>query len=151
MFNIDNYFDLFSIPTEFNINKELLFSRFIELQNKYHPDKQINKLQSEKILLAQLSQEINKAYKILLNDKTRAEYLLKLQGITINQEEGNNVNPDPIMLSYILDISENPELYNIAELKEQCLENFYLLFKESNLQEAAKNIIKLQYLEKIHS
>lgn len=149
MFDSQNYFELFKIKQDFFIDKKLLYDNFIELQKLFHPDKQINKSNSEKLAAISLSQIINKAYDILNDDKKRAEYLLFLHDIIINQEEGNNISLDPILLNEILEINENPKNFDILSLKEECWNEFRSNFSEKNFSKAGQAIIKLQYLNKI--
>ena len=149
MFNPGNYFDLLGIKQGFNIDQETLYQNYLKLQRLFHPDKQINKSHSEKIIAIEYTANLNKAYETLKNDKTRAEYLLSLHNIIVNQEENNNVNPDPIMLSEILELSEDPNSQDIEKMKAECLESFKHNFDHQNLQTAAQAIIKLQYLSKI--
>ena len=149
MFNNQNYFELFKIKQYFLIDKQILYENFIELQKLFHPDKQINKSNVEKSVAIKLSQIANKAYDILNDDKKRAEYLLFLTGIVINQEEGNNIEADPLMLLEILEISENPQDYNLDSLIEESWNNFKDNFANKDFTKAAQAIIKLQYLNKI--
>ena len=149
MFNNQNYFELFKIKQDFLIDKQILYENFIELQKLFHPDKQINKSNVEKSVAIKLSQIANKAYDILNDDKKRAEYLLFLTGIVINQEEGNNIEADPLMLLEILEISENPQDYNLDSLIEESWNNFKDNFANKDFTKAAQAIIKLQYLNKI--
>lgn len=149
MFNNQNYFELFKIKQDFLIDKQILYENFIELQKLFHPDKQINKSNVEKSVAIKLSQVANKAYDILNDDKKRAEYLLFLTGIVINQEEGNNIEADPLMLLEILEISENPQDYNLDSLIEESWDNFKDNFANKDFTKAAQAIIKLQYLNKI--
>ncbi len=147
----DNYFNLLNLVPKFEIDKENLYSNYIKLQQVFHPDKQQNKSKSEKLVTMEYAAKINKAYQILNDDKKRAEYLLFLEGIIINQEENNNIQPDSLMLNEILEMSENPEGYDISLMKTECWEAFQNSYAEGNLQTAAQFIIKLQYLNKIKS
>ncbi len=149
MFNNQNYFELFKIKQGFFIDKQILHKNFIELQKLFHPDKQINKSNVEKLATIKLSQIANKAYDILNDEKKRAEYLLFLNGIVINQEEGNNIEADPLMLIEILEISETPQDYNLDSLKQESWNNFKDNFANEDFAKAAQAIIKLQYLNKI--
>ncbi len=144
----DNFFILLNIPQEFEIDFERLEKNYVKLQQLFHPDKQVNKTKAEKLFALELAAKINKAYGVLKDDKKRAEYLLSLHGIIINQEEGNNIDPDKSMLLEILEISEDPLGYDIAKMKEKCWENFKLEFAKGSYKEAAQAIIKLQYLNK---
>ena len=148
---MSNFFNLLNLEQIFDIDKDELHKNYIKLQQVLHPDKQINKSHVEKIMAMEYATKLNNAYQTLSDDKKRAEYLLSLDGIIINQEEGNNVAPDPIMLNEILEISENPESYNISLMKEEAWNIFKRNYIKRDLQEAAQSLIKLQYLNKIKS
>lgn len=145
----DNYFTMLNLPQEFDIDQNKLYKNYIKLQQILHPDKQVNKTRFEKILTLEYTAKVNQAYQTLKNDKKRAEYLLYLEGIIINQEEGNNIHPDPAMLLEILEISEDPKDYDISVMKHECWRVFKQYYAEKDLKSAAQGIIKLQYLNKI--
>lgn len=149
MSNQLNYFNLLGIEKDFDIDKEVLYKNFLELQKLYHPDKLINKPHIEKIASLSLASRINQAYETLNDDKKRAEYLLLLENIVINQEFGNNINPAPEMLIEILELSEDKDIEKIELLKEEAWGKFKYNYQIKNLKEAAQAIIKLQYLNKI--
>lgn len=143
-----NYFNLLSVARNFDLDKNQLHSNYIALQHLLHPDKYINKTKSEKLLAIEYTSKLNKAYQTLNDDKSRAEYLLFLEGIIINQED-NNVHPDPMMLHEILELNEDPEGCNIPSMKEECLEGFKEHYSKGQFEAAAQEIIRLQYLSKI--
>jgi Fe-S protein assembly co-chaperone HscB len=143
-----NYFELLGVQQDFDIDKDLLHKNYIKLQQLLHPDKSINKPNSEKILVMEKSSHVNEVYNILNNDKKRAEYLLLLKDIVINQEE-SNVQPDPGMLMEMLEINENPEGYNIAKMKLDCIEKFKESYAKGLFELSAKEIIRLQYLDSL--
>jgi molecular chaperone HscB len=149
MFKGDDYFIMFNLEQKFDIDQKLLQENYLKLQQICHPDKQINKTNSERIFLLKYASKLNDAYETLKDDKRRAEYLLFLNGIIINQEEGDNVKPDPIMLSEILEISEDPENFAFTDIQEELWQNFKDSYNKKDLQAAAQQIIKLHYLSKI--
>ena len=83
-----NYFELFELEVIFNIDKNLLLDKYIELQKKYNPDKAESEVELYK--RTSIASEVNAAYKTLKNDYLRASYILKLKGIDIHQDEGRN-------------------------------------------------------------
>lgn len=149
MFKGDNYFIMLNLEQKFDIDQKLLQENYLKLQQVCHPDKQINKTNSERIFLLEYTSKLNDAYETLKDDKKRAEYLLYLNGIILNQEEGNNVKPDPIMLSEILEMSENPENFTLNKVEQELWQNFSDSYNKKDLQTAAQQIIKLHYLSKI--
>ncbi|QCI26983.1 Fe-S protein assembly co-chaperone HscB [Buchnera aphidicola (Thelaxes californica)] len=74
-----NYFQMFNFPVIFNLNIQEIKKKFYQLQKKYHPDLSIyNKKEKNINKLLLLSSTVNKAYNILKNPITRAEYLISL-------------------------------------------------------------------------
>lgn len=146
-------FDLFDLRPCFKIDQEKLRCKYLALQRECHPDQMVNKIET-----SNHSIKINQAFKILNNERMRAEYLLKLQGLVVNSEY-DNVKLSRIELLEILEIREkideeiSPEklellAHKIATAKDNFFENFdYLL--ENNPDMAAKITIKARYFEKI--
>ena len=66
-----NYFNIFGIPEEFDIDYIKLTTRYIELQRQHHPDRGGPVLPFD----------LNQAYEILKDDIARAEHLLFSKGI----------------------------------------------------------------------
>ena len=149
MFN--NFFELLNIKQSFEIDQEDLYNHYIKLQSLLHPDKLNSKSRAEKIIAIEAASKLNEAYYILKDDKKRAEYLLFLNNIIINQETDNNISPDPMMLNEILELSEDPDFKLISEKKDECWNIFKENYSKNILNQAAQAIIKLQYLNKIHS
>ena len=155
---LDNYFNILNLEENFDIDKESLYQNYIKLQQAFHPDKAINKSHVEKMQVLEFTVTLNKAYQILNDNKLRAEYLLSLNNIHINKEEPN-INPDPVMLNDMLDLSEEIIEANLEQLKairarvNEQIEECWISFKEnyaiSSFEDAASAIIKLQYLNKI--
>ena len=139
MSNEFNYFELLSLKEEFNIDKDIL----------YHPDKLLNKSHIERLAALELASKINHAYETLNDDKKRAEYLLFLKDIVINQETGNNIIPESGMLAEILELSEDANQGIIETLKQEAWNMFKLNYEQKNFEQAAQAIIKIQYLNKL--
>lgn len=147
--NLENFFELLAIQQSFDINKDQLYVNLIKAQQYIHPDKTITKSNLEKIEAAELSRKINLAYQVLLDDKKRAEHLLCLSGIYVNQED-SNVKPTDELLNEIFKLSEEGIMPEELKLKQQeSIDDFREKFLAGKLQEAAQAIIKLQYLNKV--
>jgi molecular chaperone HscB len=94
---------LFGIQKDPKIALKELTRRFRNIQNEIHPDKFCNKSIKEQELSADWSSLVNKAYKILQMPLSRGEYLLKLHGITL--PEDNTIN-DPEFLMEMMERNE---------------------------------------------
>lgn len=79
-----DYFELLSLAKNYGIDKNLLRKNYLLAQAKYHPDKAVNQQQRKEYL--DLSMQINEAFKTLEDDYLRAEYLLGIHGVIINEE-----------------------------------------------------------------
>lgn len=88
-----NYFDLFGLAEEFNVDHAALVSRFQELQKQLHPDKFASQPDSERRWSMQAASFVNEAYQTLGDDLKRAIYILKLQGVSIDEETDTQMSP----------------------------------------------------------
>jgi len=76
-----DYFQLFSLPEQFDIDTKLLEANFRKIQSTSHPDRFVSANASEKLASMQLATLSNEAYGTLKNAARRAKYLLEKQGI----------------------------------------------------------------------
>ena len=146
-----NYFELFLLPIDFEINLDELEKKYFEFQNQFHPDKSsIDEI--EKSIL------INKAYEILADDFLRACYILQLKGIDIRNDE-KAIKIDIATLETVLELQE--EIIKITNkdkikiLQEKLNGEIKLLinsavncFKGSDINLAAQFLVKAKYLKK---
>ena len=82
-----NYFELFSLPTDFSIDKTQLSQTYRDLQKQYHPDKFAMQDDKTRLQAMQKSTEINDAFETLKDSCLRAQYILKLSGLDIELEQ----------------------------------------------------------------
>jgi molecular chaperone HscB len=83
----ENYFELLQIDRGFSIDLEALESNYLRLQQIYHPDKAQNSTERSKFL--NISSSLNFAYKTLVSDLARAEYLLFLEDLSLKDVQLN--------------------------------------------------------------
>lgn len=93
MINID-YFTLFGIKAIFTQDNTALKVRYLELQQKMHPDNFVNAQSFEKQLANQYAAIINEAYQTLKCPLQRAIYLLKLKGVDTQSETDTAMPPE---------------------------------------------------------
>ncbi len=82
-----NYFELFGLPIQFELDGSLLSSQFRALQKRFHPDNFATASERDRLMAVQQAAQINDAYQTLKDPLRRAEYLLSLQGIEMNAEQ----------------------------------------------------------------
>ncbi|MDF0534245.1 co-chaperone HscB [Shewanella sp. A32] len=81
-----NYFELFEIPQNFDVDVAELAERYRELQKAVHPDKFANASEQQKLLAISKTAQVNDAFQTLKDPIRRAEHMLSLRGIDINNE-----------------------------------------------------------------
>jgi molecular chaperone HscB len=146
-----NFFELFSLTTNFAVDLFELEKKYLEFQNQFHPDKSSSDDISKSI-------EINEAYKILSDDFLRACYLLQLKGVDILHDE-KAVRPDITTLSEVLElqekISEISDKNEIEELRMKLNSEIRFLisaamkaFEINEIALSSQLIVKTKYLKK---
>jgi molecular chaperone HscB len=91
-----NYFELFDIPVNLQVNKNLLTQKYFELQKKFHPDFFTQATEYEQAEALEASSKINKALKTLKNEDETIKYVLQLKGV-LQEEEKYQLPPDFLM------------------------------------------------------
>ncbi|BDR14431.1 co-chaperone HscB [Vibrio sp. STUT-A11] len=105
-----NHFELFGLPSQFQLDGSLLSSQFRELQKRFHPDNFATASERDRLMAVQKAAQINDAYQILKNPISRAEYILAEQGIELRGEQ--QTMQDPMFLMEQMELRE--ELEEIA-------------------------------------
>ncbi|PAJ74304.1 co-chaperone HscB [Pseudoalteromonas sp. NBT06-2] len=116
------YFELFSLPINFNIDLALLNQAYLRLQKTVHPDKFAHKSSKEQLLAVQKSAEINDALHVLKHPLKRAEYILAERGVDIRAEQ--QTLQDPMFLMQQMELREELEDISSASDPEDEIEAF---------------------------
>lgn len=82
-----NYFQLFQVPAQFDLDLTELGTRYLELQRNFHPDNFAAASERDRLLAVQQAANINDAYHSLKQPLLRAEHLLALRGVKISHEQ----------------------------------------------------------------
>ena len=107
----NNFFEIFSLPVTWQIDRSLLDTRYRNLQREFHPDRYAAKGDTEKRLAVQTTALINQAYDSLKSPLKRAQYLLELAHIDANQE--SHITSDGAFLMQQIEFREA-----LADLRE---------------------------------
>ncbi len=160
-----NYFELFNLPVQFNVDLALLTERYQQIQRQLHPDNFATATDHEKLLSVQKTAELNDAYQVLKQPLSRSEYMLSLKGVDIQHEQ--QTLQDPVFLMQQMELREQLEDIPSANDPESALDSFVAdvkkqlaeLFDElvpkltsecQNEQASAANIIrKLKFMYKL--
>jgi molecular chaperone HscB len=157
-----DFFQLFNVPSRFQLDANLLEQNYRMLQAQVHPDKFTHLSESERRVSMQWATRVNEGYQTLRKPLDRARYLLLLNGVE-TQEEMNTAMPVDFLMQQMEwreVIEEALQSKDVAQLDSQKSE----LYKEVNaLQqalhlamdsrhdflEAAGIVRKLKFLEKL--
>ncbi|WP_431786507.1 co-chaperone HscB [Vibrio harveyi] len=157
-----NHFELFGLPSQFQLDGSLLSSQFRELQKRFHPDNFATASERDRLMAVQKAAQINDAYQILKHPISRAEYILAENGTEIRGEQ--QTMQDSMFLMEQMELRE--ELEDIADSSdpESALFDFdskvskmykqHLASVEQELDqglwaEAADRVRKLKFIAKL--
>lgn len=157
-----NYFELFGLPTQFQLDGSLLSSQFRELQKRFHPDNFATASERDRLMSVQKTAEINDANQILKSPISRAEYLLSLNGVELRGEQ--QTLQDPMFLMEQMELREELEAITDNSDVESALFDFdskvekmykqHLIQVEQELNSeqwnsAADTVRKLKFIAKL--
>lgn len=82
-----NYFEFYTLPIKFSIDKVALRQKFLELSKKYHPDFFAHESEEFRSNILANSTLNNTAFKTLSHDSLRVRYVLELMGVITETEK----------------------------------------------------------------
>jgi molecular chaperone HscB len=88
-----NYFELFGLPVDFDIDPSTLGARYRELARLVHPDKFAQSSDQERRLSMQWTTLVNEAFQTLKDPIRRGRYLLTLSGVELRDETDTAMDP----------------------------------------------------------
>jgi molecular chaperone HscB len=80
------YFEIFSLPAHLVIDLPALEKSFYALSRRLHPDRFASKSAEEQAMALAESSRLNDAYRTLKDPIARTEYLLKLEGVEMEEQ-----------------------------------------------------------------
>ena len=81
-----NYFEVFSLPQKLAIDTAALEKQFYAMSRKLHPDRFASRPAAEQEEALKQSSLLNDAYRTLKDPILRTQYLLKLEGIELEEQ-----------------------------------------------------------------
>lgn len=153
-----DFFTLFNLPIDFEVDTQVLTERYRELQRTVHPDRFADAPQRERRLALQQAAHINEAFTTLKSPLSRGRYLLQLQGVDTQEQQNTAMDSDFLMqqmalresLETVKDLTALHDFVNqleqhtqalIAQLKQQ--------FKQTQYTQASDTVRKLQFFHKL--
>lgn len=111
-----DHFDLFGLPRRLHLETPDLEQRFYVLSRALHPDRHQTGSPYERELSEEWTSALNVAYETLRNPVARAEYLLGLEGVRL--EQGREKAP-PELFEELLEVQETLEALREAEAPDE--------------------------------
>ena len=158
---MQNYFELFSLKLNFNIDLSELELAYRQKVAEFHPDKCASGTDKEKSLALQNTSLINTAYNTLKSSLLRATYLLELEGINAFDEKDTQMNVDFLMsqveLRESLEVIESDKdemklddfIENISAKIKMNIDNISAAFNSDHAQ--IKNLVReLKFYEQLN-
>jgi molecular chaperone HscB len=81
-----DYFTFFGLPRKLNVDVALLEKEFYQLSRKLHPDLYSGADAREQEWSLEQSSQLNDAYRTLKDEIKRTEYLLRLEGVELEEQ-----------------------------------------------------------------
>jgi molecular chaperone HscB len=157
---MQNYFALFQLPQQFNIESATLDTHYRKLLAEVHPDKFVNGSPAERMQSMQQATLANEAYQTLKQPTARARYLLQLAGVTTDEENNTAMPADFLMAQmewreamddarFAKDIAALDAL--LADMKAQALALQQQVADQITQapEQAAMTVRKLQFIDKV--
>lgn len=157
---MQNYFALFQLPQQFELNMTQLDTQYRKLQAEVHPDKFVSATPAERMQSMQMATLANEAYQILKQPTARARYLLQLQGIA-TEEENNTAMPADFLMAQMEwreamddakhsnDIAALDALLKDMRMQAKTLQQQVSIELESTPTQAAVTVRKMRFIDKV--
>ncbi len=143
-----NYFELFEIPVQLQVDMAGLSKRFFELSKKHHPDYFINGTEEEQLEVLEKSAFLNKAFKTFQKNDETIKYVLQLNNL-LEEEEKYQLPADFLM--EVMEINEElmDQKMNESSTEYTSLKN-RIIQLQNEIYEPVKEIIE-NYNELLHT
>lgn len=160
---MNNYFEFFSLPQQFDVDLKALESNYRKIQSDSHPDRFVTASASEKLAAMQAATLANEAYLTLKSPGLRGAYLLGLSGIVAIDEKNNQMPADFLMqqmewreavedAEHARDVTVLEHLLDeIALEAKQLQQTLSTQFKQNQLADATDSTRKLIFMDKVRA
>lgn len=157
---MQNYFALFQLPLQFELDQARLDTQYRKLQAEVHPDKFVNASPAERMQSMQMATLANEAYQTLKHPTARARYLLQLQGVATD-EEHNTAMPADFLMAQMewreamedakqgKDIAALDALLSDMRQQASALQQAVALEISTTPAQAALTVRKLRFIDKV--
>lgn len=155
-----NYFRLFELPVQYDIDLQTLQGNYRKIQAEVHPDKFVTATPSERLQSMQIATLTNEAYQTLKHPTARARYLLQLQGIETLENTNTAMPADFLMTQmewreamedaqHARDVAALEDLLRTMQASAKALQEAFAQNVSANPQAAAQLVRKLSFIDKV--
>ncbi|KAL1549240.1 iron-sulfur cluster co-chaperone protein HscB [Salvia divinorum] len=151
-----DYFQIFGLGRKYSIEDGELEKKYKDWQKILHPDLVHSKTQREREYAAEQSARVIDAYRTLADPLSRAIYIMKLEGMPVDEEEritGPELLAEIMELREAVDEAEDAQTLNQiqAELQEK-LRNWSKSFEDAylrkNFEDGLASIRRMTYYKR---
>jgi len=131
-----NYFELFELPLQFEVDAKKIRPKFLELSRRFHPDfhSQENEVNQQKVM--EQSALINKGWQVFQEPLATLHYVLQLLG-KIKEQENPVLSAD-----FLMEMMELNERLTEGDQDQQLQLKEEINRYEKELYESIKSILK---------
>ncbi len=157
-----NFFEIFAIPLAWQVDSKHLQTRYLQLQQEFHPDRYASSGETEKRLAVQTASLINQAYDTLKSPLKRAQYLLELKQIDASQDshitnDGAFIMEQIELREALSDVRDSADPFASLEELRAGVENsftdqqnqFQAQYQVSAFDDAFNTVAKMQFSVKL--
>jgi molecular chaperone HscB len=160
---MNQYFALFQLPEQFNIDDKQLEQNYRLLAAQCHPDKFAARSTFEQKQAMMMAATVNEAYRILSNPLDRAAYLLQQQNIDADAPEHTHFPADFLMQQMqwretLEDARTEADAVTLQKLdatiqqeQDKLYQELNTAFMQNQLEIAAKLVRQGRFLHKLHT
>jgi molecular chaperone HscB len=158
-----NYFELYNLPEQFELDLVKLKQHYQTLQKLTHPDRFASASEQQKRMYLTKNSQVNDAYSVLKSPISRGEHLLELRGLELANEQDTVGDVEFLMEQMewreALDDADSVEaleklLADNQQVLEQQEKTIAVLLLNNNEQDnhtAAQELRKMKFMIKLAS
>lgn len=133
-----NYFEVYELPVQLVVDKQVLKKKYFELSRRFHPDYFAQQDVAAQQEALEQSALINKAFKTFSNRDETIKYVLELKGV-LTESEKYNLPPDFLM--EMMELNERVAETAIDPAERTAVQQEVLQI-EAMLYKPVKNVIE---------
>jgi molecular chaperone HscB len=156
-----NYFELYNLPEQFEIDLKKLKEHYQTLQKLTHPDRFVSASEQQKRMYLTKNSQINDAYSVLKLPISRGEHLLVVRGAELPSEQ-DTVGDIEFLMEQMEWRETLDDATSLEALKKLVVDNHEILVKQEKIisaflshnneqdnQAAAQELGKMKFMVKL--